>query len=44
MKTGLLEKNKEIINEYYEKVFKFAYDKRVIKLLTNQSHRENVTL
>ena len=26
-----MRKNKEIVNEYCEKVFKFGYDKRVLK-------------
>ena len=30
-------KNREIVNKYYEKVFKFGYDKRVIKQI-NEDH------
>ena len=30
-KNKITRKNREIVNEYFEKVFKFGYDKRVIK-------------
>ena len=33
----IMRKNREIINKYYEKVFKFGYDKRVIKKI-NEDH------
>ena len=36
-KNKIMRKNREIVNEYCEKVFKFGYDKRVIRQ-TNENH------
>ena len=33
----IMRKNREIVNGYYEKVFKFGYDKRVIRQI-NEDH------
>ena len=36
-KNKITRKNREIVNEYHEKVFKFGYDKRVIRQI-NEDH------